>query len=154
MLQTHQDQPPMATCKCHPPLSPRDKGYLHSSQAASLLRFCLSSSWWIYNSKDAVNNRSATEAILGLTPTGIIRALSALFFKLPAGSDRLLWRNHTRCQGLTYELGGWQTKYRSCCNHIMGEQQILKILSLCALIFLCRILPLIEQFLLNTIKQH
>lgn len=134
MLQTHQDQPPMPSCKCHPPLSPRDKGYLPSSQAASLLRFSwLSSSRWVYSSRDAVNDRSATAAVLGLTPTRISSALSAVFFKLPAHSDRFLWRNHTRCQGLAYELGGLETKYRFCCNHIMGEPQILKILSLCPL---------------------
>lgn len=75
------------------------------------------------------------------------------FSKLLAGSDRFLWRNHTRCQGLTYKLGELETKYRFCCNHIVGETLILKMLRLCALIILCRILPSIACFILNIVKQ-
>lgn len=73
-----------------------------------------------------VTDRSATGAIWGLTPTGITRVLSAIFFKLSADTDWFLWRNHTRCQGLAYQLGELETKYRFCCNQIMGELLILK----------------------------
>lgn len=85
----------------HAPLSPGDKGYSPSSQAASFLRFsCLSSSQWVCSSWDAVTDWNVTVTILGLTPTGINRAFSDYFFSQAAGRLMFLWWRNLSPWGL------------------------------------------------------
>lgn len=84
-------------------LSLRDKGHSPSSRASSFLRFsCLSSPWQLCSSWDAVTDRNATAAILGLTTMGISRIfLHVIFFSSSWQTHVSVVKQHQ--QGLAYK---------------------------------------------------